>query len=50
MGTSASLAQAVANSICDSGADVLDIGLSGTEEIRRRSAFNADAGIEITAS
>ena len=49
--TSASLAQAVANGICDSGADVLDIGLSGTEEIYAAvPAFNADAGIEITAS
>ena len=31
--TSPDLAQAVAKGICDSGADVLDIGLAGTEEM-----------------
>ena len=49
--TSPSLAKAVASGVCDSGADVLDIGLSGTEEIYSAvSAFNIDAGIEVTAS
>ena len=44
--TSPSLAQAVAKGACDAGANVLDIGLSGTEEIYAAvSAFNADAGI-----
>ena len=31
--TSSNLAQAVARGICDAGADVLDIGLAGTEEV-----------------
>ena len=49
--TSPSLAQAVAKGACDAGANVLDIGLSGTEEIYAAvSAFNADAGIVVTAS
>ncbi len=49
--TSPSLAQAVAKGICDSGANVLDIGFAGTEEIYAAvSARNADAGIEVTAS
>ena len=34
--TSPSLAKAVARSICDSGADTLDIGLTGTEEITQQ--------------
>ena len=37
--------------ICKSGADVLDIGLSGTEQVYATvSAFSADAGVEVTAS
>ena len=49
--TSAGLAQAVARGICDAGANVLEIGLSGTEEVYSAvMSFNADAGIEITAS
>ena len=49
--TSPFLAQAVAEGICDAGADVLEIGLAGTEEIYSAvTEFNADAGIEITAS
>ena len=49
--TSPSLAQAVANGVCDAGADVLEIGFSGTEEIYAAVCnFNADAGIEVTAS
>ena len=31
--TSPKLARAVAKGICDAGADVLDIGLAGTEEV-----------------
>ena len=47
--TSPSLAQAVANGICDAGADVLDIGLAGTEELYAAvSEFNAGGGIEVT--
>ena len=50
-GTSPSLARAVAQGICKSGADVLDIGLSGTEQVYAAvSAFSADAGVEVTAS
>ena len=49
--TSLSLAKAVAKGICDTGADVLDIGLVGTEEVYAAvSEFNTDAGIEVTAS
>ena len=49
--TSPILAQAVAKGICDSGANVLHIGLAGTEELYASvCAFKADAGIEITAS
>ena len=49
--TSPSLAKAVSKGICDSGADVLDIGFVGTEEIYAAvSALNTDAGIEVTAS
>ena len=49
--TSSNLAQAVARGICDAGADVLDIGLAGTEEVYAAvSEFGACAGIEVTAS
>ena len=49
--TSPSLAQAVAKGICDTGADVLDIGLAGTEEVYASvSEFDACGGIEVTAS
>ena len=49
--TSPFLAKAVAKGICEAGSNVLEIGLSGTEEIYSAvSAFAADAGIEITAS
>lgn len=49
--TSPSLAAAVARGINDAGADVLDIGLAGTEEIYF-AAFNndVDGGIIVTAS
>lgn len=49
--TSPSLANAVANGIMDAGAEVLDIGMVGTEEIYF-AAFNndVDGGIVVTAS
>ena len=48
--TSPDLAQAVSRGICDAGADVLEIGLAGTEEMYAAvSEFHAEAGIEITA-
>lgn len=48
---SSDLARAVAKGICDAGADVLDIGLSGTEEVYASvSEFDACGGIEVTAS
>ena len=49
--TSSSLAQAVSKGICDANADVVEIGLAGTEEMYAATVeFNADAGLEITAS
>ena len=49
--TSPYLARAAAKGICDAGADVLDIGLAGTEEMYGAvSQFSACAGIEVTAS
>ena len=49
--TSPKLADSAAKGICDAGADVMKIGLAGTEEMYCAvSTFNADAGIEITAS
>ncbi len=49
--TSPDLARAVAKGICNAGANVLDIGLAGTEEVYASvSEFHACAGIEITAS
>ena len=49
--TSESLKQAVAEGLMDAGVDVIDIGLTGTEEIYF-AAFHldVDGGIEITAS
>jgi phosphomannomutase/phosphomannomutase/phosphoglucomutase len=49
--TSESLKQALAKGLMDSGADVIDIGMSGTEEIYF-AAFHldVDGGIEVTAS
>ena len=45
------LAAAFANGVLDEGADIFDIGLSGTEEIYfATSHFNAGAGAVITAS
>ncbi len=49
--TSPNLARSVAQGICDAGSDVLEIGLSGTEEMYSAvSEFGACAGIQVTAS
>ena len=49
--TSESLKNALAKGLQDSGADILDIGLSGTEEIYFATSYlDASGGIEITAS
>lgn len=49
--TSPKLARALERGICASGANVFNIGMAGTEEIYSGvSEFEADAGIEITAS
>lgn len=49
--TSESLKQAIANGLRDAGTDVLDIGLSGTEEIYFATFhLGVDGGIEVTAS
>lgn len=49
--SSEEISNALANGIMDSGADVIDIGLCGTEMIYFGTPFlNADGGIMITAS
>ena len=49
--TSPGLAQAISRGILDAGADVMDIGLAGTEEVYAYvSEFGCCAGIEVTAS
>jgi phosphomannomutase len=49
--TSDALKQALAKGICDTGADVIDIGVVGTEEVYFATSYlNADGGIEVTAS
>ena len=49
--TSAEYAAAVARGVCDAGADVLAIGMAGTEEMYWAvTEFGACGGIEITAS
>jgi phosphomannomutase len=49
--TSAEFADAVSNGIMDAGGDVLDIGMSGTEEMYWGvTEFKAEAGIIVTAS
>jgi len=49
--TSASLKAALANGLMDSGVDVLDIGMVGTEEIYFATHhLGVDGGIEVTAS
>ncbi|QLG89872.1 phosphomannomutase CpsG [Chitinibacter bivalviorum] len=49
--TSESLKQALANGLMDAGCDVIDIGMTGTEEVYF-AAFHldVDGGIEVTAS
>ena len=49
--TSPIFAKAVIQGVLDTGSNVLDIGLAGTEEMYWAvTEFQADAGIEITAS
>ncbi len=49
--TSKELKLAVANGLMDSGVDVIDIGMTGTEEVYFATSYlKADGGIEITAS
>ena len=49
--TSPEFAHAASNGVMDAGADVLDIGLSGSEEMYWGvTEFKADAGIIVTAS
>lgn len=49
--SSPGLATALANGLMDSGADVYDIGLCGTEEVYHATAhFQMDGGIMVTAS
>ena len=49
--TSESLKQALAKGICDTGADVIDIGVAGTEEVYFATSYlKTDGGIEVTAS
>lgn len=45
------LAEAMTRGLCDAGANVIDIGMCGTEEVYfATSAFKADGGVMITAS
>jgi phosphomannomutase len=49
--TSEALKHALANGIRDTGADVIDIGMVGTEEVYFATSYlQADGGIEVTAS
>ena len=49
--TSEALKQALARGICDTGADVIDIGVVGTEEVYFATSYlKTDGGIEVTAS
>ena len=49
--TSEALKMALANGLRDQGVDVIDIGMTGTEEIYFATSFlKADGGIEVTAS
>lgn len=49
--SSAGLKQALAQGLMDSGVNVLDLGMTGTEEIYFATSYlKLDGGIEITAS
>ncbi|MGB1328424.1 MAG: phosphomannomutase CpsG [Porticoccaceae bacterium] len=49
--TSEELKLALARGICDTGADVIDIGVVGTEEVYFATSYlETDGGIEVTAS
>ena len=49
--TSAALKQAVANGLLDAGVDVIDLGMTGTEEVYFATFhLGVDGGIEVTAS
>ena len=49
--TSEALKQSLANGLLDSGVDVIDLGMTGTEEIYfATSHLGVDGGIEVTAS
>lgn len=49
--TSESLKQSLARGLMDAGVEVLDIGLSGTEEVYFATSYlKTDGGIEVTAS
>lgn len=49
--TSATLKQALAQGLMDGGADVIDIGMTGTEEVYFAAFYlDVDGGIEVTAS
>ena len=49
--TSEALKMALANGLMDAGVDVIDLGMTGTEEIYFATSFlNVDGGVEVTAS
>lgn len=49
--TSESLKQALGNGLRDEGVDIIDIGMTGTEEVYfATSHLQADGGVEVTAS
>ncbi|MFN3525908.1 MAG: phosphomannomutase, partial [Paracoccus sp. (in: a-proteobacteria)] len=49
--SSPELASALIEGLTDGGADVLDLGLAGTEEVYFHTGFHdTDGGIEVTAS
>lgn len=49
--TSEALKQAVGNGLRDEGVNIIDIGMTGTEEVYFATSFlEADGGIEVTAS